>query len=257
VSVNIDLGGQHALVTGASRGIGSAIAEALGRAGAMVALHYHENEEAAKKVARRLRNLDDRGEVPLLRADMGSSQDIWQMFDLYDSAFPAIDLVVCNAGVWKRAPIEKVSDDEVRDTLAVNLEGVIHTCRLAAMRMIRQGKGGSIVLVSSMAGVLGEAYHSHYAASKGALIALGRSLAVELAPHRIRVNTVAPGWIHTDMSREVLESPAGDEVRRRIPAGDAGQPKDVAGPVLFLASSLASYITGEVLCPNGGVAHFR
>jgi 3-oxoacyl-[acyl-carrier protein] reductase len=257
LSVNIDLGGQHALVTGASRGIGSAIAEALARAGALVALHYHENEEAAKKVARRLRNVDDRAEVPLLRADMGSPLDIWQMFDIYDSAFPSIDIVVCNAGVWKRAPIEKVSDDEVRETLAVNLEGVIHTCRLAAMRMIRQARGGSIVLVSSMAGELGEAYYSHYAASKGALIALARSLAVELAPHRIRVNAVAPGWIHTDMTREVLESPAGEAIRRKIPVGDAGQPKDVAGPVLFLVSSLASYVTGEVLCPNGGAAHFR
>lgn len=272
MTVSIDLSGRHALVTGASRGIGAAVAEGLARAGAVVAIHYREDESAAKKVSRKIRNYErsralelaggppegsgaEAPELPeplLLRADMGSAQDIWQMFDLYDERYPKLDLVVCSAGIWKRAAIEKVTEEEVREMFAVNLEGVVHTCRQAAMRMIRQGTGGSIVLISSTAGQRGEPFYSHYAAAKGAVIALAQSLAVELAPHQIRVNVVAPGWINTDMTRETLEGQGGERIVDRIPLGDAGRPRSVAGPVLFLSSDMASYITGAVISANGG-----
>lgn len=245
-----DLTGKNALVTGASRGIGRAIAELFARSGANLAIHYNEHEEAARKVARKIRAMER--EACVLRADMGSPQDIWQMFDLYDSEFERIDLLVCNAGIWKRAPIETMSEEDLRETFSVNLEGVIHTCRMAAQRMIRQGQGGAIVLVASTAGQRGEPYYSHYAATKGALIAFAKSLAVELAGHKIRVNAVAPGWIRTDMTSESLEGPEGSEIRKVIPMGEAGLPEDVARPVLFLVSEMARYVTGEVLNVNGG-----
>lgn len=250
MSLKIDLTDRNALVTGASRGIGSAVADALAGAGANVAIHYRDDEAAAKKVARRVAKHER--ESVLLRANMASAQDIWQMFDLYDQKFGTLDLVVCNAGIWRRAPIDKVSEEEVREMFAVNLEGVIHTCRMAATRMMRQGRGGSIVLIGSTAGTRGEPYHAHYAASKGAIVALGQSLAVELADHKIRVNTVSPGWVNTDMTREALDGADGDRIRDSIPLGDAGSARDVAGPVLFLLSDLASYMTGATVDVNGG-----
>ncbi len=245
-----DLTGKHALITGASRGIGRAIAELFARAGADVAVHYNSHEEAARKVARKIKALERESFV--LQADMGSPQDIWHMFDQYDAEFEKIDLVVCNAGIWKRAPIEKMSEDDLREMFSVNLEGVIHTCRLAVQRMIRQDTRGSIVLIASTSGQRGEAYYSHYAATKGALISFTKSVAVELAPHKIRVNAIAPGWIRTDMTSESLEGPDGQEVRKEIPLGEPGLPEDIARPALFLVSEMARYVTGEVLNVNGG-----
>ncbi len=245
-----DLTDKHALITGASRGIGRAIAELFAKAGANVAIHYHEHQEAAQKVARKAKSLGR--EAIVLRADMGSPQDIWQMFDVYDAEFDALDLVVCNAGIWKRTPIESMSEADLQEMFSVNLEGVIHTCRLAVQRMINQGTGGSLVLITSASGQRGEAFYSHYAATKGALIAFTKSLAVELAPHKIRVNAIAPGWIRTDMTTDHLDGVEGPEIRKKIPLGDAGLPEDVARPALFLVSEMARYITGEVLSVNGG-----
>jgi 3-oxoacyl-[acyl-carrier protein] reductase len=159
--------------------------------------------------------------------------------------------VVVNHGIWKRAPIETMTQEAWEETIRVNVGGAYAVCHHAARVMIPQGSG-CIILISSTSGQRGEAYYSHYSATKGALISFTWSLAAELAPHGIRVNGVAPGWVLSDMTREALAGPAGDEAKQEIPLGRVGTPEEIAGPVAFLASDLASYLYGEVLSVNGG-----
>jgi 3-oxoacyl-[acyl-carrier protein] reductase len=161
-----------------------------------------------------------------------------------------LDIVVGNAGIWTDGAVENLTDADWGRMLAVNLSGPFHLCR-AAIPHLRRSSFPSITLIASTAGQRGEARHSHYAASKGGVIALVRSLAVELAP--IRVNAVSPGWIRTDMTEPFLRPETiGGSVRESIPLGQPGEPEDVAGPVLFLASGLARHMTGTVLNVNGG-----
>jgi len=156
-----------------------------------------------------------------------------------------------NHGIWKHAPLLTMTPEAWSETLRVNLDGAYAICRAAAQRMVPRGRG-AIVLVASTAGQRGEAEYAHYAATKGALIALTKSLAAELGPCGVRVNAVAPGWVLTDMTRAVLEGPAGPAAVAQIPLGRPARPEEVAGPVAFLASDLASYMYGEVLAVNGG-----
>jgi 3-oxoacyl-[acyl-carrier protein] reductase len=168
--------------------------------------------------------------------------------------FGRLDVLVANAGIWNEEdiPIEKLSERQWDEMMATNLKSVYSVIRFAVPVMKRQG-GGRIIALSSTAGQRGEAFHAHYAASKGAVISMVKGLSTELAPHRILVNCVAPGWVDTDMSWPVLKQPKLRKwVYRQIPLGRVATPEEVAGPILFLASDLATFMTGEVVNVNGG-----
>jgi 3-oxoacyl-[acyl-carrier protein] reductase len=248
--IEINLKGKVALVTGASRGLGRATASVLAQAGADVAVHFARDRKAAEAVAGLCRKLGVRA-MPV-QADMASSPQIKRMFRNVMNRMGRLDVLVGNAGIWKEAAIDRMTDRELGEMLGVNVRGVFACCREAARIMKRQ-KSGRIILVSSTAGQRGEAFHSHYAASKGAVISLTKSLAPELAPFGILVNCVAPGWFDTDMSRPSLDNPkTRKQVLAAIPLSRVGRPDEFAGAVLFLASSLSTFVTGEILNVNGG-----
>ncbi len=168
--------------------------------------------------------------------------------------FHRLDILVANAGIWnaRPAPIEKMTENQWDEMMAVNLKGVFSIIHSAVPMMIRQ-KSGRIIVVSSTAGQRGEAYHTHYGAAKGGLISLVKGLSTELAAHGIRINSVAPGWVDTDMCTPVLsDRQEARKVAAGIPLGRVARPEEIAMPILFLASEMASYMTGEILNVNGG-----
>jgi 3-oxoacyl-[acyl-carrier protein] reductase len=248
--IGIDLRGKVALVTGSSRGLGKAAALTLAQAGSDVVVNYLRDRKAAQAVVAECRTFGVRAVA--LKADMVSSSDVACLIRRTKHELGRIDILVCNAGIWKEAAIERMSDRKLAEMLDINLKGVFACCREVAPVMKRQ-KSGRIILVSSTAGQRGEAFHSHYAASKGAVISLTKSLAPELAPYNILVNCIAPGWFDTDMSRPALRNPGTrKEVLATIPLGRVGRPDEFASAVLFLASDLSTFITGEILNVNGG-----
>jgi 3-oxoacyl-[acyl-carrier protein] reductase len=242
----LTLRGCTALVTGASRGIGKHTAILMARLGARVAVAYGRDEAAARAT------LDAAGgQGVVLGADLALAGEPERLVARAEEALGPLDVLVANHGIWKRAPIDSMTAAQWDEMLVTNLSSVRALCSEAARRMLARGQG-SIVLVASTAGQRGEPFHSHYAASKGAIIALTRSLGSELGSRGIRVNCVAPGWVTTDMSSGALESAAGEGIRRAIPLGRPGTPEEIAGPIAFLASDLASYLHGQVLSVNGG-----
>jgi len=244
----IDLTGKVALITGASRGIGAAIAELFARAGARVAVNYCRERGAAERVVEGIRARG--GEAVAIGADVGDRTQVEAMVHKTRQTFGAIDILVNNAGIWTYGAIADMEEVVWRETMRVNLDSIFYCCRAVVPLMIASG-GGRIINVSSTAGQRGEAFHSHYAATKGAIISFTKSLAAELAPHHILVNCVAPGWVDTDMSAEALRQ-EGDKIYATIPLRRAGTAEEIAGAILFLASDLATYITGEILNVNGG-----
>jgi 3-oxoacyl-[acyl-carrier protein] reductase len=246
----IRLDGRRALITGGSRGIGRATARLFAEAGADVAIGYARDQTSAADVVRAVERLGRRALA--LKADMSSRAEIEAMAASVVEAWGGIDVLVNNAGVWTYLEMGGMNEEVYRETIAVNVDGVFFATNAVVPAMKAQG-GGAIVMVTSTAGVRGEAFHSHYAASKGALHALTKSLAVELAPHGIRVNSVAPGWVDTDMSAPSFSDPEFRErVRQSIPLRRIPPAEDIAGPVLFLASDLARHMTGAILDVNGG-----
>lgn len=249
-SMKIDLSGQIAIVTGGSRGIGRATCRLLCRAGADVVFGYHRNQDAANSLIAEIR--EEGGRVEGRAGDVAERSSIQELFAAADETFGEPDIVVGNAGIWERGPIDEMSEQEWSRTLDINLRSIYYTCHLAARSMKPRGRG-KIILVSSTAGQRGEAFYSHYAASKGAIISMTKSLAAELGPRGIRVNCVAPGWVDTDMARAVLEEPRqAQAIRDQIPLRRIPSPEDIAGPIVFLASSLARHVHGEILNVNGG-----
>lgn len=254
----IQLGGQVAVVTGGSRGIGAATVEFLARAGARVVFSYHRQRQAAERVARRVRAFG--GEAVPVQADLSRVADARRLMRAAVGRFRRVDILVANAGIWNEMdiPIEKLSERDWDRMLDTNLKSVYAAVRFAVPVMKRQprrgGQGrGCIIAVSSTAGQRGEAFHDHYAASKGAIISLVKGLSTELAPHGIRVNCVAPGWVDTEMSRPVLRRARGRRwVEAQIPLGRVATAEEIAGPILFLASDLATFMTGEIVNVNGG-----
>jgi 3-oxoacyl-[acyl-carrier protein] reductase len=245
----IRLDGQVALVTGGGRGIGAAIAILFGRLGARVAINFRDDEASAEATAATVREAG--AEVTVLRADVSHPTEADRLIAETEKVLGPLDILVVNQGIWKRASIAEMTQDEWNETLATNLGGAYALCHHAVRRMLPRRRG-KIITIASTAGQRGEAHHSHYAASKGALIAFTKSLAAELGPQGIQVNGVAPGWVLTDMSRVALTDEAGAESLAKIPLGRPGTPEEIAGPVAFLASDLASYLHGEILCVNGG-----
>lgn len=247
----LDLGlrGKRALVTGGSRGVGRACALLLARAGADVAIGYRSRHDEAAAVVREIQSLGRRGAS--VAADIASREGAEELFSRAESALGGIDLFIGNAGIWppEDVPIAEMTDDQWRTTIEVNLTSIFLTVRLAARRVT---DGGRIVLVSSTAGQRGEPFHADYAASKGAMISLTKGVALELAGRGVTVNSVAPGWIDTEMVEQPFADSGRAAIERSIPLGRIASADDVAGPILFLCSSLARHVTGEILNVNGG-----
>jgi len=250
--MQIDLTEQVAVVTGASRGIGAATVKLLAAAGARVVFNYRRNVTAARAVEKAVAEAG--GKALAVRAELSKMADAKRLIDAAIRKAGRIDILVANAGIWNAAPapIEKMTERQWDEMMAINLKGVYTVVRQATPHMIRQ-KAGRIIVVSSTAGQRGEAFHTHYGASKGGVISLVKGLSTELAPHHILVNCVAPGWVDTDMCLGVTTNPAElEKVNAGIPLRRLARPEEIAMPILFLASEMASYITGEILNVNGG-----
>ena len=249
----LDLRGQVAIVTGGSRGIGRATVEALARAGASVVFSFHRHRAAAEEVVERA----GADRVTAIRADVSRPRDAERLVAAARGRHRRVDILVNNAGIWEPpggTPFERLSARAWRRTMAINLDGAHLVTRRVIPLMKRRGSG-RIVFVSSTAGQRGEERHGDYAATKGALISLTKSLAVELGPHGILVNAVAPWWVDTDMSHATLVRLRRDRALRRgewSPLDRVAAPEEIAGPILFLCSHLATYVTGEILNVNGG-----
>jgi NAD(P)-dependent dehydrogenase (short-subunit alcohol dehydrogenase family) len=244
----IDLKDRTALVTGGSRGIGKACCEMLAAAGARVAVNYRVERPWAELLVQRIE--ENGGQAFALGADVSIPEEANMMVDETVDRFGRLDILVNNAGIWKGDPVEEISDNEWNEMIAINLTGTFNMIR-AAVPYMKSAGSGRIINVSSTAGQRGEALHCHYATTKGGVISLTKSLAVELAKDGILTNCVAPGWVETDMSEEVLEA-EGDQVAASIPLGRVARPEEIAGAVLFLASDLATFVNGEILNVNGG-----
>ncbi len=249
VGFTLDLSPRTALITGGSRGIGRAAADLLARAGARVAVNYLRDEASANAAVREIRAAG--GEAMALAGDVSRPEEARQLVRDVVAAWERLDILVNNAGIWDEDPAGEGRLDVWDRTYAVNQRGSFLVTDAAVPHL--EKVGGSIVFVSSTAGQRGEARHSAYAASKGALISYTKSLAAELGPRGIRVNCVAPGWVDTEMSASALRDPASRaEIERLIPIGRVASPADIAGPILFLVSDLARHMQGEVVNVNGG-----
>ncbi len=248
----ISLAGKAALITGGSRGIGAATVKLFAEAGADVVFSYHANREAAAAVEQEARKHGTR--IESCRADPGKMPGAKKLVEFTRERLGRVDILVANAGIWneKDAPIEKLNERDWDEILRVNLKGVYSVIHYAVPQMIQNG-GGRIIAISSTAGQRGEAFHTHYAASKGAIISFVKGLSSELAVHNILVNCVAPGWVDTDMSAPALKTKKGARaVTSTIPLKRVANPCEIAGPILFAASDLATFVTGEVINVNGG-----
>jgi 3-oxoacyl-[acyl-carrier protein] reductase len=248
----ISLAGKAALVTGGSRGIGAATVKLFAQAGADVVFSYNKNKEAAAQVEQEARKHGTR--IESLKADLGKMADAKKLVDFTRERLGRLDVLVANAGIWneKPEPIEQLGEREWDEMIRVNLKSAYAVIHFAVPHMIAQ-HGGRIVAISSTAGQRGESFHTHYGASKGAIISLVKGLAIELARHNILINCVAPGWVDTDMSASVLrDKKMQKSALEAIPLKRAGTAEEIAGPILFAASDLATFITGEVINVNGG-----
>jgi 3-oxoacyl-[acyl-carrier protein] reductase len=246
----IDLTNKVAIITGGSRGIGASTAILFAKAGADVAITYQGSDAKAKEVVNEIKKLGRKGVA--YKGDNSKSEVVKGIVHDVHKEFGRIDILVNNAGVWTYGEIDTMKESVWDHTMEINLKGTFLFCHYVVPIMKKQG-GGSVINISSTAGQRGEAFHSHYAATKGGVISFTKSLSTELGQFNIRVNSVAPGWVDTDMSAEALNEPKyREEVRRTIPLGRIPTGDDIAGPILFLASDLANHITGEILNVNGG-----
>ncbi len=242
--------GKKVLVTGASRGIGRAIARKFAHSGASVAIHYHQELRAAEKT----RSMLVGGSHYIFQADLSIPLDSRKLIEAVVNKMGSIDVLVNNAGIYQPHPLATVSFEEWQDswlkTLSVNLLGPANITYWVAHQMIRQG-GGRIVNISSRGAFRGEPEAPAYGASKAALNSMSQSLAQALAPHNIFISVVAPGWVETDMAAESLAGPEGDRIRRQSPLNRVASADEVAHAVLFLASEGAEFVTGTIIDVNG------
>lgn len=261
--ISLELNNKVALITGGSRGIGAETVRMFARAGARVAFSYVQARGAAEALAEEC-GPSVRGSVQAFQQQLSTPAEGRALVESAVAAFGRLDILVVNHGIWppNDAPIAEMAEAQWRQTMGVNLDSVFGLVQAAVAQMQRQERAasdapgapaGHIVLISSTAGQRGEANHADYAVTKGALISLTKSLSSELAPKGILVNCVAPGWVATEMSATALEHPeVGQRIAAGIPVGRPANAAEIAGPVLFLCTPLAGFISGEVLNVNGG-----
>ena len=241
---------QVAVVTGAGRRLGRHIALSLAEKGFDIVVHYYSSKSGAENTVKKIKQLGNRAIA--VKGDISNISDIHRIFQRIVKTFGRVDVLVNNAGIWEYGEADKMTLENWNRTLTINLTGSMLFTREVIPYMKKQG-GGKIIIITSTAGQRGEAFHSHYAASKGALISYVKSLSTELAPYKILVNSVAPGWVDTEMNDEVFSDlNYKEQIRESIPLKKIATAEDIAGPVLFLASDLANHITGEILNVNGG-----
>jgi len=245
----IRLHGMRAVVTGGSRGIGAAVVQTLAQCGADVLVGYRARAEGAKAAARQARALGVRAES--CGADLSTADGVRGLFARAMEVLGGVDILVANAGIWpsEDVPVERLDDARWLRTMRENVDAMFYCAREAARVM---GDGGRIVMISSTAGQRGEAMHADYAASKGAMISFVKSLAVELAPRGATVNSVAPGWVDTEMTADAMAAGGRERIAAGIPVGRVATPEDIAFPVVCLCAPQARHVTGEILNVNGG-----
>ncbi len=243
----IDLSNKVTIITGGSRGIGEACVKLFAGANSKVAFTYKKANQKAEKLEKEFPGI-----IKAYRVDMESEEEINKFIDDVASRFGHVDILVHNAGIWNDGTLDSMSLDHWNELMRINLTSTFLLCK-ACSKFMKRDKFGRMILITSTAGQRGEAFHSHYAASKGGMISFTKSLAVELAPFGITVNSVAPGWVDTEMNDDVFaDKDYKESVRKGIPVGRIATAEDIAGPTLFLASDLARHINGEILNVNGG-----
>lgn len=245
----IDLKNKVMIVTGGSRGIGASICQSAAEQGAKVLVNYVSNSESAALVVSDIER--NGGDAIAVKADVTDMSSVQEMINQALESWSKIDILVNNAAIWNESQIDMMSDAIIHETMSINFNGTVNCTRAVIPTMLKQ-QSGSIINISSTAAQRGEAFHSHYAASKGAVSSFTKSLASELGPKGIRVNCVCPGWTYSDMTAEVFRGGNDSVIAETIPLRRIGKPEDTAAAVLFLASDDASYITGISLNVNGG-----
>jgi 3-oxoacyl-[acyl-carrier protein] reductase len=243
------LAGKTALVTGGSRGIGRAIVHALAKEGAKVAFTYNSNEEAANGLVKEL-ELDQR-EAIAFQADAANGARAAEVVNAVVEKWEKIDILVNNAGIIRDNLLVRMAEDEWMDVINTNLNSMYHYCKAAVQHMM-SARYGRVVNISSVAGRYGNPGQTNYAATKGGIDGFSRCLAYEMGKRNITVNSIAPGFIATDMT-EAIRNAAGKEIKKQIAVRRLGEPEDIANATLFLASDDASYVTGQVLTVDGGL----
>ena len=245
----MNLTGAVAVVTGASRGIGNAIAEELGRSGAKVVVNYSGSQEPAEELAEKINQTGGGGEAVAIQADVGDPNDAQRLIDQTIEQFGRIDILVNNAGINVDKTMDKLEIEDWQKVIELDLNGCFYTVHAALPHMTEQGSG-SIVNMSSFVGEAGNMGQANYAAAKAGLLGFTKSAALELAKSNITVNAVCPGFIETDMTGAIPEE-AQEKIMKTIPMGRFGQPEDIAQAVRFCVEN--EYMTGATLDINGGV----
>ena len=253
-----DLSDHGVIITGGNGGIGLGMARALLAAGAKVAIWGSNPDKTERARARLADECGDAARVSAFVCDVGDEAQVDASFAASVTRLGRVDACFANAGVAGfHTPLAQMSLDEFRRVQRINVEGVFLTLRAAARHMIGHGQGGSLIATASTAALEGAAHNSHYGASKGAVTAFVRALAVELARHRIRVNAVLPGWVRTEMTDAVFDNPKfADAVLPRVPARRWGAADDFGGIAVYLASSASTYTSGEQFVIDGGYTKF-
>lgn len=239
-----------ALVTGAGKGIGRQIALTLAKEGATVIINYNGSKKKAEEVVREIEKAEGKAEA--YGCNVSNFEDCQEMLDTVIKKYGHLDILVNNAGITRDSLIMKMKEEDFDAVLNTNLKGTFNTIRHSARQMLKQ-KSGKIINISSVSGVMGNAGQGNYAASKAGIIGLTKTMARELASRGITVNAVAPGFIETEMT-EVLSDSVKERACGQIPLGRFGKVEDVAELVVFLASEKGNYITGQVLCVDGGMS---
>jgi 3-oxoacyl-[acyl-carrier protein] reductase len=248
--MNLDLSGRTALVSGGARGIGAAISRALGSAGAKVFINFNKSGEKAEKIRDELRS--DGLDAEIFQADVSEPAQVEMLFQFIRKSAGQLDILVNNAGVIRDTLLLTMSVGDWEKVHNVNLTGAFLMTRMAAELMVPR-HSGKIINIASVSGIRGGRGQTNYASAKGGLIAFTRACAVELAPKGVQVNAVLPGFIETEMSVRAMRR-AGETILDRIPAHRLGAPRDVANLVVFLASDLSEYVTGQTICVDGGLS---